>query len=291
MRSVWWHVSRAAASVCVAPVLARAARSYVAGPACGDALRVAGELARRGFASTLGFWDGEGDEPEAVAAEYQAALDALTTIGHDSYLSIKLPAIGGEASYLTPLLEQARCHHLRIHFDSVCPTKSDAMWAAARSAARQHGATISASVPGRWRRSLDDVELAINAGIVPRIVKGQWVDPAAPDIDLRQGFLAVVDRVAGRAPRVAIATHDAPLAEEAIARLERAGSQVEVELLYGLPERPVLAVAAAHDAPVRFYVPYGRAYLPYALGQICRQPRLLLALARDAIAPRTFQTD
>jgi proline dehydrogenase len=290
MRSLWWQVGRAA-TVCAAPVLARAARSYVAGPDCGDALRVAGELASRGFSSTLGFWDGDEDDPDGVAAEYQAALDALTTIGHDSYLSIKLPALGETPSQLFPLLRRARLHHLRIHFDSLCPTKAEAMWAVARAAARHRGAIISASVPGRWRRSLGDVDLAIDAGIVPRIVKGQWRDPEEPDIDLRQGFLAVVDRAAGRAPRIAIATHDAPLAEEAIVRLQRAATDVEIELLYGLPERPVLQVALAYGVPVRFYVPYGRAYLPYSLSQICRRPRLLLQLARDAVAPRTLPLD
>ena len=35
---------------------------------------------------------------------------------------------------------------------------------------------------------------------------------------------------------------------------------------------------------VRVYVPYGAAYMPYALSQIRRQPRVLWWLVRDAVA-------
>jgi proline dehydrogenase len=95
--------------------------------------------------------------------------------------------------------------------------------------------------------------------------------------------MKVVKRLAGRAPHVAIASHDAPLACDAIQYLRAAGTTCELELLYGLPQRASLALAERENVPVRVYVPYGKAYLPYCLSQARRHPRLLWWLMRDAL--------
>jgi proline dehydrogenase len=326
---------RRTASACLMPLASRAARSYIAGPDVNDAVRVAGQLSQQGYAVTLGFWDGPGDTPASVAAEYLAALEALSRESYDGYLSIKFPAIGNSGELLEQVLERAqravaraqlglespgatepgdglardrsavKTHRnthalqaaagpalaelhfprpagIRIHFDSLAPEAADAMWSAACQASAS-GAAISCSLPGRWRRSLADADAAIDAGIVPRVVKGQWPDADDPQADLRRGFMKVVNHLAGRAPHVAIASHDAPLTREAIACLRAAGTTSELELLYGLPERASLSLALREHVPVRFYVPYGKAYLPYCLGQARRNPRLLWWLMRDAL--------
>lgn len=276
---------RRAARRCLTPLAARAAGAYIAGPELDDAIKLSQELTARGFASTLGYWDGEDDSPDIVAAQYHDALEAICRLD-DSYLSIKFPALGNSCAKLDAILAFARQRQQRVHFDSLAPEHADAMWSAATAAARQGEARISCSLPGRWRRSLADAVAAIAAGIVPRIVKGQWPDPVAPDIDLRQGFLEVVDSLAGRVPQVTIASHDAPLVDEAIRRLRAAGTACELELLYGLPHRAPLAFATRERVPVRLYVPYGKAYLPYCLAQARRQPRLFWWLLRDAFTCR-----
>lgn len=271
-----------AASGCLSPLARRAARSYIAGPALADALLVAGGLARRGFSTTLGFWDGQSDSPSSVAAEYSRAIAALTAAEDGCYLSIKLPALGDSRELLEQVLEQARVVDKRLHFDSLAPEMADAMWSAAVSAANANG-EISCSLPGRWRRSVADAATAIEAGIVPRVVKGQWPDSEDRGLDMRVGFMNVVRRLAGRAPHVAVASHDIELARDAIQVLRAADTTCELELLYGLPQRAAVAMARQEAVPVRFYVPYGGAYLPYCLGQIRRQPRLLCWLVRDAL--------
>jgi proline dehydrogenase len=326
---------RQTAGVCLMPLAARAAKSYIAGPELGDALRVLRRLAEQGIATTLGFWDGTGDTPESVAEEYLAALDSITQKQPDSYLSIKLPALGNSSELLKRVIVRAqtvvagaepgheslvsRCGRygqamprydvpghrlgsapatapdrgglvvvdgqpasLRIHFDSLGPEAAEAMWSAAVEAAAE-GVSISCSLPGRWRRSLDDAERAIEAGIIPRVVKGQWPDQEYPEADLRQSFMSVVKRLAGQAPHVAIASHDVPLAQQAIEHLRKAGTTCELELLYGLPQRAALEFAQRENVAVRVYVPYGKAYLPYCLGQARRNPRLLWWLMRDAL--------
>jgi proline dehydrogenase len=212
-------------------------------------------------------------------------LEGLSRAGHDSYLSIKLPALTDSGELLADVLNRAAACRQRIHFDSLGPEAADATWSAAVEAAKSAEVTISCSIPGRWRRSLSDAHAAVAAGIIPRVVKGQWADPACPEIDLRESFMGVVERFAGRAPHVAIASHDAPLARDAIRCLKAAGTNCELELLYGLPERASLAVAEREDVRVRFYVPYGKAYLPYCLGQARRQPSLIWWLLRDSLLP------
>jgi proline dehydrogenase len=108
-----------------------------------------------------------------------------------------------------------------------------------------------------------------------RVVKGQWADPDYRARDQRKRFLDVVDAAAG-AEHVGIATHDAPLAIAAVQRLRGAGH----ERLLGLPWR------AADLEPTRIYVPFGHAYLPYAIGRARANPRLALWVARDVIRGR-----
>jgi proline dehydrogenase len=113
-----------------------------------------------------------------------------------------------------------------------------------------------------------------------RVVKGQWADPGDPRRDARAGFLAVIDRLAGRARHVGVATHDDRLAREAVRRLETAGTPCEVERLFGLP------LARFESVPMRVYVAFGTPSLPFSLEQARRNPRLALAFARSVIAGR-----
>ena len=126
--------------------------------------------------------------------------------------------------------------------------------------------------PGWWRRSTADADWAIDRKFRVRVVKGQWVDPVEHDLDPRRVFLAVIDRLAGRARHVSVATHDAALVREALHRLQTAHITCDVELLYGLPMKDALAEARVAMVPVRFYVPYGYARAPYRLSTPCESP-------------------
>jgi proline dehydrogenase len=273
---------RRTASSCLMPLAERAARAYIAGPELADAMRLTRELAERGFQATIGFWDGPEDAPREVADHYLAALDALAA-APEAYLSIKLPALRGSQQLLGEVLARARELRVPIHFDSHGTDSADEMWAAAVQASTDAALDVRCSVPGRWRRSLDDVEAAISNGIAVRVIKGQWPDPDCAELDMREGCLQVIDRLAGRARHVAVASHDAWLAGESLRRLKAAGTPCQLELLYGLPEREALEVAAEEQISARYYVPYGKAYLPYCLAQARRQPRLIWWLLRDSL--------
>jgi proline dehydrogenase len=263
----------------------RAAHSYIAGPRLVDALGVAEGLSAQGLRTALGYWDAVGSVPETVFTAYCDALDGLAASRRDSYLSIKLPALGFSRELLEKLVIRAKEKAIRLHFDALAPESVDQTWQAIQLALRQ-GVDLGCTLPARWRRSPDDAEWAARYGLAVRVVKGQWADPSAPNHDPRRGFAAVIDRLAGRARMVAVATHDLATARVALKRLHDAGTPATLELLYGLPMVRQLDLAREFAVGVRVYIPYGEAYLPYCLSQLKRRPWLAWWLVRDAVWER-----
>jgi proline dehydrogenase len=271
------------------PIATRAGRAYVVGPELGDAVRACHGLSAQHLASTICFWNGEADGPRQVAGASLAAVQALAGTNLDCYLSIKAPALGFDPDLLVDVLEHGRKAGIGIHFDSLSLEAADQTFALLVKILPRQYPNLGCTLPGRWRRSLRDADLAVDLGLKVRVVKGQWADPTEPDIDLRSGFLAVVDRLAGRARHVAVATHDVPLACEALRRLLAARTPCELELLFGLPARSAIRAAQSAGVPVRCYIPYGHGCLPYCISQARHDPRILLWIARDLLLGGSFR--
>jgi proline dehydrogenase len=263
------------------PLLRKAARSYIAGPGLPDALRLAQTFAARGVpASTLCFWDARDDLPGHVARMYLATVQAIQNARLDSYVSIKAPSLAFDAALVAEVAEAAGEAGIRMHFDSLGVETADRTFELI-GYARTYGAPLGCTIPGRWRRSPRDAQRAAEMGLRVRVVKGQWADPGAA-VDPHAGFLNVIDALAGGTAPVAVATHHPGLAGTAIRKLQSAGTPCEMELLYGLPSRAVLRIARDLAVPVRYYLPYGHAWLPYALRHARRDPRILWWVLRDA---------
>ncbi len=259
-----------------------AAASYIAGGEVKDAVRVCRRIAGHGWSSTICPWDGLHDPPEYVLATYKTALNSIVNENIDSYLSIKVPSIGYNFALLTELVDIARENGVRLHFDSLAPETASPSLALLEKALKTYS-NLSYTLPSRWNRSMADAEKIIDLGIPVRLVKGQWPDPAAPDIDPGFNFLNLIDLFAGRASQVAVATHDSSLAKESLIRLQRSGTVCELEQLYGLPMRHNI-VAKPLGIPVRVYIPYGHAYLSYALSEMRNRPIILAWLLKDFLA-------
>ena len=271
---------------CLAPLKRRAASAYVAGPRIDDALLACRMLQERGRASTVGFWNRGGtDEPSQVMHAYLATAEALSRNGLDAYLSIKAPALGFSPELVAELLTRTRAGGVRVHFDALSPESVDRTLALIAESAQRHD-ELGTTLPARWRRSLDDARAAVELGLGVRVVKGQWPDSEAPEPDLRAGFLGIVEELAGRARRVAVATHDEALAREALRRLRTAGTPCELELLFGLPAAGSVRAGDELAAPVRFYVPWGHATLPYRIADARRDIRALRWLTQDLLRGR-----
>jgi len=264
------------------PLIKRVARGYIAGDTLDDALRVQQRLAKRQISVTIGFWNSERDLPREAANQYLRGLEALADQPNGDYLSVKLPALRFSKELLAELVARAWSVGRRIHFDSLAPEDAAGTLSMVEYAlAAAPGGDIGYTLPGRWIRSPDDARWASEAGLFVRVVKGEWPDPADPQRDKREGFLEVIDALAGRARRVGVATHDSTLAVEAIRRLQEVGTPCDLELLYGLPMRDAIRCTRHLGVGVRVYVPYGEAYMPYALSQARCKPRMVWWLLKD----------
>ncbi len=274
MPNVRKFVSRLAA-----PVIRRAASSYVAGPELDDAFRVALRLQDLGYLVTIGYWNGDKDSPRHVADAYLQSLAGMQGRNCD-HLSIKLPALDYSCDLLEEVICAAKKLEVSLHFDSLGPETVDRTLSVldrARSIYSDFGITI----PTRWKRSLQDIDWAIERNVRMRIVKGQWPESASADTE--QDFLPVIKHLAGRVAQVNVATHNPKLVGESLECLKAAGTCGNVELLYGLPTRQPLNVARQLGAPVRFYVPFGHAWLPYCLSQARKNPQILFRILKDSL--------
>ena len=280
-------IARGKLSVLILPLMQKAARAYVGGESLQDALCVAQRLASEGITSTLGLWPSIDNSARQVADEYFAAIEQVSTSGLDSYLSLKPPSLRFNRALAADLATAAGPHGIRLHCDSHGPEVADASCAMIESMLQKQSAhNLSTTLPGRWSRSLADADWAIDRGLKVRVVKGEFPDPLDPTRDMRSGFLEVIDRLAGRAHHVAVASHDVPLAAEAIRRLRAAGTSCELELLYACPMTNSLRFAHQERVAVRFYIPYGRGYIPYAIRHLRRKPQILWWMAKDFITAK-----
>lgn len=246
----------------IAGTVRRAAGRYVAGDTAADALRTARRLAAGGYASTICYWDAGGEDPGDVAAEVERALGVARETG--GWVSLKATAFDFRLDLVASLAGRGT----RLHFDAMGPDTVDETRELVERLPGERGTTL----PGRWRRSDRDADWAVELGLPVRVVKGQF--PGPDERDPARGFLEVIDRLAGRARSVGVATHDRALAREALARLRAAGTPCELEQLYGLRRAA---------PPARVYVPYGHGWLPYALANLRRRPRAAWWLVRDLV--------
>jgi proline dehydrogenase len=266
-------------------LIRRAASVYTAGPAIEDAQAVCERLGRQGISNTVCYWDVYADQPLLISQAYVGALSRVSAATSDCYLSIKAPALQFDMELIRRVLEEAELLNAIVHFDAMGPETVDRTFALIAQAARIYP-KLGYTLPGRWRRSLIDADRAVDMGLRLRIVKGEWAGIDADDTDPREGFLNVIERVAGRAMHVGVATHNPVMARLALRRLKNARTPCELELLYGLPQQAMLRIAQDIGVRVRMYVPYGHSGLPYRLKDALRNPRIVGWFIHDLLRRR-----
>jgi proline dehydrogenase len=249
-----------------------------------NARTVAVALRSRGYDVTLAYWNGDGESPTAVISKYEDAMDAVGAIGGGAYLSIKAPAFGCDADLYEALRTRANQREVALHFDALGPEFADQTLSLVTDHCVGRAPAIGCTLPGRWKRSPVDADRLAPLGVAIRVVKGEWPDPQAPDLDPSEGFLDVVAQLAGRAGQVRIATHDPDLARSSIRMLRQAGTPCDLEVLYGFPIRRLLPQLRDVDVPIRVYVPFGHGWLPYSLARVRARPALLWWLVRETLS-------
>jgi proline dehydrogenase len=255
------------------------------GPGPAAAIRICDRLARRGFATTVGYFQNGDTPPDEVAAATSAVARLLAERPRDVYLSVKAYPLEFDAARLRDIAETAATANLALMFDAESPNDAERSLGLALGLLAEFPRT-GVVLPARWRRSAADAARFRDTTARIRIVKGERSDPDWGGGDAEASYLALVARLAGRDAPVAVATHDPALAERALTLLQAAGTPCELEQLRGLPRRRTVAVARRLGVPVRVYVPFGPGWWPYAVDKALARPYLLSWMVKDWLGAR-----
>jgi CelD/BcsL family acetyltransferase involved in cellulose biosynthesis len=256
---------------------------YLAGPALADAVATEAGYAAAGYRTTVGFWGDADTSPKEVRGEY---FDAAAALPPGSELAIKLPALGSDKGCLDELLDRCVERGLGLHLDALAPEAATASLEMALHLHERAPGVVGCTLTGRWRRSPDDARLLAGSGLNIRVVKSEWPDPGDPRRDAVAGYREVIERLAGAAGRVEVATHDAPLAAAALDRLAGTSTEHELQVLHATNGRRAVRAARRRGVPVRVYVPYGVGRVPYPTGGLVRHPAVAAKVGFDLLPVR-----
>jgi proline dehydrogenase len=153
---------------------------------------------------------------------------------------------------------------------------------------------VAQTLQAYLRRSADDLEPMIAAGGPVRLVKGAFADPRPHayqgKTEIDRNYLALARRMLAadakeKGFRPVFGTHDDALLAE-IRRIARSGGwepgQYEFEMLYGVRTELQRELRTAGEQ-VRLYLPFGKAWWPYAVRRIGESPRNARLLARAVV--------
>jgi proline dehydrogenase len=265
------------------PLRRRRVAAYRAGADLDEAFAVTRRLATYGLAATISYIAKAGESPRAVADAHLAAFARLPDEPGDCQVSVKLSALHFDEDLLAELDAAAGRSSRTLHIDALAPGTVDLTLRLMDGRRKgERGTTL----PGRWRRSVDDAAVARRLGLRVRVVKGQWADTGADGVDPAAGFLRVVDALCGHRHGVAVATHDAALLAASLRRLIDSGTPCSAELFLGLPFRGPALAARRLGVPVRVYVPYGHGGAPYGAADVAEHPVAAWWLLQDMVLGR-----
>lgn len=262
-------------------VLDRMARPHIAGPSLADALTLYAFHAAEGRSGTLSPWMSPTDTTAVASKQYRMALEAIAERSLNCQLSMKTKDLNHRYNLVKPLVQYAAAYDIDIQFDSLEPGGAAVSLTLFEQLYRQYR-NIGYTLPSRWHRSVEDARRIVKLGAPVRVVKGQWRDGNGFRRDPHAVFIDLLRILAGRVRKVFVATHDVPLAEEALSVLQDSGTECELEQMVGLP-LIVNRLKRSEKIPCRVYIPYGHPYLPYYCSLSWKEPRIIGWMIRDVI--------
>lgn len=271
-------------------VTRRVVGRFIPGEDLADALDAIRDLNARGMIATLnpmGEHVHDAASAGRAADEYVRILEEIDRHDLDANLSVKLSLLGLDfdrelaVERMTRVLAaaEARLNFVRIDMESSAYV--DDTLDIYRELRGRHG-NVGVVIQSYLRRSADDIEKLVPQGASVRLVKGAYKEP--PDIafpkkaDVDGTYSALMRRLLAddaRAfgVRLAVATHDAELIDEAkrlIAERE-IDSGIEFQMLYGI-RRDLQEQLAAEGFTVRVYVSYGESWYPWFMRRLAERP-------------------
>lgn len=271
-------------------IVARLSKPYIAGAELDHAVKCVKRLNEGGFRATidvLGEFITSFDQVEDTIHDYLHVLQAVEEHKLDANISIKPTFFGllldenkSTETMKTVLQETVRRgNFMRMDMeDSPCTSKTIETYLNFR---KSFGPHLGIVLQAMLRRSMTDIEdiCAQGAGHF-RLCKGVYVEPESVAFqgyqEIRENYLACLERMFDLGAYVGIATHDQYLVEQAEKMIQRRGLNsdlYEFQMLLGVREtlRDAIKGRGHH---VRVYVPFGRDWYGYSTRRLKENPAL-----------------
>jgi proline dehydrogenase len=277
-------------------LVGRVGRRYAAGEEVEDALRVVGSLAREGCLATVGMLGEFATDERHIHErlnEYRRAVDALEKQGLEDYrVAVKLTDLGLTLNRelcpknLEEILLYARDRGRFLEVDMEESPFVSATLDMVLDMHERHGNT-GAVVQAYLRRTLEDVQRLVEAGIPVRLVKGVYVESregAYTGYDIvRENYVLLLEELLRGGIYVGIATHDEYLNWHALRLVHRMGltkDQDEFQIIMGVQEElQRILVEAGHK--LRVSVLFGKDWYEYSLRRLKENPKIAGYVTRD----------
>jgi proline dehydrogenase len=259
---------------------------FVAGEALGDAVRVVGELNRKGMSASFDHLGESITSAEATREEVREYIRVLESIKQnrlDSNVSVKLTQLGldidrelcGENTRSIVQAAARLGNFVRIDMEDSTKTEGTIeIFKRLRSDFENVGIVIQAYLY-RSERDVDEL-LAMKSRI--RLCKGAYNEPpsvAFPNKqDVDANFVRLMKKLLSSGVYHGIATHDSNMIEATkrfVSENSLGNDQFEFQMLYGV-RRELQERLVADGFRARVYVPYGRHWYPYFMRRLAERP-------------------
>jgi proline dehydrogenase len=276
----------------VRALLEPAARRYVVGRDRTELLSRANVLRELGYRVSVELVGEENAEPAGVEQVVQEYLDLLDAGVGPAQLGFDLSNVGllispalAEAN-TARILAAAAKHGCEVVLSMERSSFTDRILDVFHALAAEHP-NIGITVQAHLFRTWTDLPRILASGAKIRLVKGAYTEaeyvavPRGPQLVER--YLRLAEHIVDQGGRLAIATHDARLLDEADARGILSGAD-EVEMLHGVrPELLRRLRAAGHRC--RVYATYGQNWWLHLMHRLAENPALVVTALADIAEP------
>ena len=281
------------------------ARRFVAGETLNEALPAILPFAQSGqpiILNHLGENVASADEARQARDSYVQMLRSMHDAGISGNIAVKLTQLGLDfdpqlsLSLAREIAAEAARLQNTIEIDMEGSAYTDATLQIFKQVQAEHG-NAGIAIQAYLRRSQTDVENLAPLKSKIRLVKGAYLEPASIAFQKKSAvdanYRKLLDQLLGQIllPNagcgcVAIATHDPVLVDYACAKIQRlrlSASQYEFQMLLGI-RRDLQQKVVSLGHPLRVYVPFGEAWVPYFMRRLSERPANLLFVLRSLLA-------
>jgi proline dehydrogenase len=224
-------------------------------------------------------------EARATGHQYIELLDEIARRKLDANVSVKLTALGQDIgddlceAITRAILTRAREHgsFVRLDMEGSAYTQRTLDFFAQRLYA-DFPENVGIVLQSALRRTLDDVEWAIEKKCRVRICKGAYLEPATVAFpskkDVDSTYVTAMQRLMERGKYPGIATHDEAIIGEARRHAVAKGiapERFEFQMLYGV-RRDLQDQLVDEGWRMRVYVPFGTQWYPYLMRRLAERP-------------------